>query len=133
MKLTDIARELPHEVWGVFETILPERVWCGDGRPPYSTRECLHGVLYVLVSGIAWRMLPKGFPSYRTCQRRLAEWVRQDVFRIAWERLALQYDLKRGINWDQICVDGAKHPAKKGAKPPAQVRWIVARPAAQSI
>jgi len=36
-----------------------------------------------LVSGIAWRMLPKGFPSYKTVHRRLKGWLQLDTFRTA--------------------------------------------------
>jgi transposase len=39
----------------------------------------LHTVFYVLISGIAWRMLPKGFPAYRTVQRRLKVWLQRDL------------------------------------------------------
>ena len=68
MQLTDFARRLPDDVWAVFEPLLPARVWCGNGRPPANNKECLHAVFYILSSGIAWRMLPVGFPSYRTVQ-----------------------------------------------------------------
>jgi transposase len=86
----------------------------------------LHAVFYVLVSGIAWRMLPKGFPSYKTVQRRLQVWLQRDAFRTAWQQLAHRYEALQGINWDQLLLDGAKKPAKKGANRPAQVRSIAA-------
>ena len=54
MELKDIARKLPEEIWEVFEPLLPKVVWVGNGRPPCSNRDCLHGVLYVLVTGIPW-------------------------------------------------------------------------------
>src|SRR5579883_3367060 len=34
MALKDIARELPEEIWAVFEPTLPRVIWCGNGRPP---------------------------------------------------------------------------------------------------
>ena len=64
MQLTDFAREVPEEVRALFAPLLPPVRWCGNGRPPASNRECLPGLFYVLVTGIAWRMLPTGFPSY---------------------------------------------------------------------
>ena len=75
MRLTDFARQLPVEVWDLFQPLLPPVVWCGNGRPPASNSDCLHALFYVLVTGIAWRMLPKGFPSYKTVQRRLKVWL----------------------------------------------------------
>ena len=32
MRLTDFARQLPVEVWDLFQPLLPPVVWCG--RPP---------------------------------------------------------------------------------------------------
>ena len=79
MQLKDIARRLPDDVWAVFAPILPPRVWCGNGRKPYTNQECLHALLYVLAAGIAWEMLPPCFPSPKTVQRRLQEWLAHDI------------------------------------------------------
>jgi transposase len=122
MKLTDCARHLPEEVWQLFEPLLPPVVWCGHGRPPASNYDCVHAVCYVLVSGIAWRRLPKGFPSYKTVQRRRQLWLQREAFRTAWPQLAHRYEALQGINWDQRRLDGAKKPAQKGANRPAPVR-----------
>lgn len=126
MKLTDFARQLPEEVWQLFQPLLPPVVWCGNGRPPASNYDCLHALFYVLVSGIAWRMLPKGFPSYKTVQRRLKLWLQRDTFRIAWHQLAQRYEALHGINWDQMLLDGSKKPSKKGANRRGRVRSIAA-------
>ena len=126
MKLTDFARHLPPEVWELFEPLLPPVVWCGNGRPPASNYDCLHALFYVLVSGIAWRMLPKGFPSYKTVQRRLKDWLQGDTFRTAWRQLAQRDEVFQGINWDQLLLDGSKKPAKKGANKPGRAPWTAA-------
>ena len=89
-----------------------------------SNTGCYHGILYVAASGIPWRMLPVGFPSYKTCQRALEQWIAIDAFREAWKRLAEKYVKLRGVNWDQVCVDGAKHPSRKGARRRARTPWI---------
>ena len=133
MKLTDFARHLPEEVWELFEPLLPPVVWCGNGRPPARNYDCLHAVVYVLVSGIAWRMLPKGFPSYKTVQRRLKVWLQREAFRTAWQQLAHRYEVFQGINWDQLLLDGSKKPAKKGVTRPGPARWIVGSAARPSI
>jgi transposase len=116
MQLKDLARRLPDDIWAIFEPILPARVWVGNGRPPASNRDCLHALLYVLASGIAWEFLPWCFPSYKTVQRRLADWLREDAFLRAWQLLAQRYEQLHGINWDQILLDGSKKPSKKGAR-----------------
>jgi len=122
MKIKDIARSLPDEIWSVFEPILPPTVWTGNGRKPYSNHSCLRGMLYVSVSGIPWEMMPAGFPSHKTCQRRFDKWAQSECFLAAWRRLAEDYELQRGINWDRLCIDGSRHPSKKGAKRHGRVR-----------
>ena len=114
MELKDITRGVPEEIWTVFEPILPPVVWCGNGRPPKGNRECFHALLSVLVSGIPWEMLPVGFPSYKTVQRRLKRWLERDAFRAAWRQLAQRYEQLQGINWDQVLIDGSKKPSTKG-------------------
>ena len=125
MQLTDFVRDVPEDVWAVFEPILPPMVWQGNGRKPKGNRECLHGLFYVLVSGIAWEMLPVCFPSYKTIQRRLQRWLQLEVFHAAWKQLAQRYEQLQGINWDQILLDGSKKPSKKGAKTRGRLRSIV--------
>jgi transposase len=124
MQLTDFAREVPEEVWTLFAPMLPPVVWCGNGCPPYDNRECLHAVLYVLVTGIGGQRLPKGVPAYKTGQRRLKGWLPQDAFRRAWQQLAQRSEPGPGINWDEVLLEGSKKPAKKGASRPAPAPWL---------
>jgi transposase len=126
MQLTDFVRDVPEDVWAVFEPLLPPVVWQGNGRKPKGNRLCLHALFYVLVSGIGWRMLPLCFPSYKTVHRRLKIWLRLAVFRTAWEQLAQRYQELQGINWDQILLDGSKKPSKKGVTRRVPARSIAA-------
>jgi transposase len=124
MRLTDFVADVPDDVWAVFEPILPPTTWKGVGCKPYSNRECLHALLYVLIAGIGWELLPKSFPSYKTVQRRLKRWLALDCFHTGWAQLAQRYARLRGINWDQVLLDGSKKPAKKGAKTPGRLPSI---------
>ena len=123
MQLTDFARGVPEEGWTLFAPLLPPVVWCGNGCPPYDNRACLQAVLSVLVTGIGWRMLPPGFPSYKTGQRRLKGGLALDAFRSAWSHVAQRYDTLQGINWEEVLRDGAKKPAKKGANRLVPAPW----------
>jgi transposase len=116
MQLTDFVRGVPQDIWAIFDPILPTVVWKGNGRKPKDNRQCFHALLYVLAAGIAWEMLPLGFPSYKTVQRRLKVWLTLDLFHRAWQQLAQRYEQLHGINWDQILLDGSKKPSKKGVK-----------------
>jgi transposase len=127
MQLNDVARRLPAEVWAVFEPVLPPVVWKGNGRPPIGNDRVLHALLYVLVSGVGWDLLPNPpFPSGKTVRRRLRVWLELDVFRATWAQLAARYQRLRGINWDQVLIDGCKRPAKKGARRRARAPWTAA-------
>jgi len=126
MQLTDFARKVPEDVWILFAPILPPVVWCGNGCPPYDNRACPQAVLYVLVTGIGWRMLPSGFPSDKTVQRRLKVWLEQEALRRAWQQLAQRYEALPGINWAEVLLEGSKKPAKKGARRRVPAPWIAA-------
>jgi len=52
MQLTNFARQLPADVWRLFQPLLPPVIWCGNGRKPASNYDCLHALFHVLVSGI---------------------------------------------------------------------------------
>lgn len=126
MQLKDLARRLPDDIWAIFEPLLPAKVWVGNGRPPATNRECLHALLYVLASGISWEMLPWCFPSAKTIQRRLKDWLRRDAFLTGWQQLAERYERLHGINWDQVLLDGSKKPSKKGVPRRGRLRSIAA-------
>ena len=53
------------------------------GRPRIADRAVLTGTVYVLKSGVPWRMLPKelGCGSGVTCWRRLRDWQETGVWR----------------------------------------------------
>ncbi|WP_369251309.1 IS5 family transposase [Streptomyces sp. R41] len=79
--------EVSDELWAVIEPLLPkvERRSRYPGRKRLDDRLVLHGILFVLHTGISWEHLPQelGFGSEMTCWRRLAEWHEADV----WQRL----------------------------------------------
>src|SRR3989442_12197432 len=75
------------ELWEAIEPLLPRhKARPGKrGRPPVDDRACLTGIVFVLRSGIPWKMLPRemGCGSGATCWRRLKGWQRAGV----WKRL----------------------------------------------
>ncbi|WP_437186909.1 transposase [Planctomicrobium sp. SH668] len=85
------------------------------GRPWRSSRECLEGVLWVLMTGARWKDLPERYPSPATCWRRHRDWTRNRVFRAAWDRLLNKLLQRRGIDWEEAIGDGSFSRAKKGA------------------
>jgi len=73
------ASDLTDAEWAVLEPQLPPRSRLG--RPPkWSPRTIMEGILYVLRSGVPWRMLPKDFPPVSTVQRYFYAWRDSDLW-----------------------------------------------------
>ncbi len=115
-----MAKELvSDELWKVIEPLLPEEPpKPKGGRPRVPNRATLAGIIFVLKSGIPWKMLPKemGCGSGVTCWRRLRDWQKAGV----WQRLhRLLLDLlgkTNEVDWSRASLDSATVPAKRGAR-----------------
>jgi transposase len=78
------ARLVDEGFWEVLESFLPERRRQRTGRPRVSDRVAFTAIVFVLVTGMPWRMVPKEIGcSGVTAWRRLREWQAAGV----WERL----------------------------------------------
>jgi transposase len=75
--------------WAVVEPLLPVRDRRRGGRPlVYDRRAVLDTILYVLVTGCAWRQVPHDLVPWDVAYRWFARWTRQGV----WDRV---HDLLR--------------------------------------
>lgn len=111
------------ELWQVIEPHIPARPRRkhNPGRKPLPDRACLTGVLFVLMSGIPWEMLPKEMNcgSGMTCWRRLRDWKQAGVWNQIHEILLGQLRAADQIDFSRAVVDSASIRAVGGAKPPA--------------
>ena len=121
------------DLWTRIEPLLPKRRPRNRqyaGRTPTPDRAVLTGILFVLRSGIPWKMLPKemGCGSGSTCWRRLVRWQRAGV----WKRLhrLLLTELRRRGQLDlaRAVVDSASLRALRGGKKLDRTLPIAARP-----
>jgi transposase len=74
---------VPDTLLGLIEPLLPKPLPKPQGgRPRLPDRACLTGIIFVLRSGIPWRMLPKrlGCGSGMTCWRRLRDWQQDGIW-----------------------------------------------------
>src|SRR5215471_18133004 len=119
-------------LWARFEPLLPKRRRRNRqyaGRAPIPDRAVLTGILFVLRSGIPWKMLPKemGCGSGSTCWRRLVRWQRAGV----WKRLhrVLLAELRRRGQLDlaRAVVDSASLRALRGGNKLDRALPIAAR------
>ena len=125
------------ELWTLVEPVIPvkPRRQRHPGRKPLSDRACLSGILFVLMSGIPWEMLPQemGCGSGMTCWRRLRDWQRAGVWdtihRILLDKLR-QVDR---IDFDRCAVDSATVRAVGAGKKRDPARWTEANQAPSII
>ena len=114
------------DLWAAVAPLLPPRKpRPKGGRKPLDDRALLSGILFVLKSGIPWRMLPQelGFGSGVSCWRRLGEWQAAGVWsQLHAEMLRRLHEAGR-IDWSRACLDSASVPAKKGVRRRARARW----------
>jgi transposase len=114
------------ELWAVVASLLPppRSDKKKAGRPRVADRACLTGIVFVLKTGIPWEYLPAelGWGSGMTCWRRLRDWQAAGV----WDRLHRVLLDHLGwadrIDWSRASADGARVPAKRGARTPGRTR-----------
>lgn len=124
------------KLWSVIEPLLPRNVRRQryPGRKPLDDRAMLTGILFVLMSGIPWEMLPQemGCGSGTTCWRRLRDWHKAGV----WDRLhrALLGRLRGAdkIDLSRVVVDSSSVRAVQGGKKLDRTQPIAARRAAST-
>ena len=110
------------ELWEIIEPHIPvkPRKKCHTGRKPLPPRASLTGILFVLMSGIPWEMLPQelGCGSGMTCWRRLRDWHAANVWQKIHEILLAQLRQADQIDFGRCAVDSATVRAVGGAKKP---------------
>ena len=74
--------DLSDAEWSLLEPHVPAPHRRGRPRP-HSPREILDAVFYVLKSGCQWRMLPRGFPPWKTVFHYFRAWRLDGT----WERM----------------------------------------------
>jgi putative transposase len=81
MQITEYPSSLTDAEWEILRPLLPPRA--KRGRPPTSRRQVINGILYLLRSGCAWRMLPREFGPWSTVYDIYRRWVKSGL----WHKL----------------------------------------------
>ena len=84
----------------------------GTGSRGKDTCRQLHGMLYALETGCAWRLLPTQFWPWRTVEARFERWAEKGVLRRAYHTLYPRQALADGR---LIVVDGSYAKAHRSA------------------
>jgi putative transposase len=76
--------DLTDEQWDILRPLLPKRKQGKPGRQrTVKLRDIIDGILYILRSGCAWRMLPHDFPAWGTVSSQFHRWRKSGL----WEKL----------------------------------------------
>ncbi len=123
------------DLWGVVAPLLPRRrAQPKGGRPWVDDRAVLNGILYVLRTGIPWKLLPPelGWGSGVTCWRRLREWQRRGVWKRLHQAMLERLAQAGQVDWTRASLDSRSLAAKGGGATPARTRPTRARPGAST-
>ena len=70
--------------WEILEPLLPPKSDTLRGRPQeHSRRSIIDGILYIIRTGGAWRMMPNDLPHWKTCYHYFRLWAKFGH----WERI----------------------------------------------
>ena len=72
MKNASFDTDLTNAQWEYLKPMLPKPKKLG--RPPADRRVVINAILYVLKGGIAWRLLPRNFPPWKTVYHIFRAW-----------------------------------------------------------
>jgi transposase len=113
--------ELTDAQWAKLAQWLPDESGSPSGGPkPTPNRPVVEGILWVLRNGGRWKALPRGYPSYSTCWRRLRDWEQDGVWLDVWRAFLDTLEEQGRLRWDECFADGSFAPAKKGARASAR-------------
>lgn len=124
-------------LWERIEPLLPPppvpRNPDRPGRKRIPDRAALSGVLFVLRSGIPWKMLPRemGCGSGMSCWRRLRDWQAAGVWEKVHRVLLARLRQADGVDLSRVIVDSSSIRAVGGGQKQDRTRPIV-RARAQS-
>jgi transposase len=88
------------------------------GRKPTEPRRVMAGILFVLKTGIPWKLLPatSDFPSGHTCRRKLVEWHRAGVWQKLLQNVLNELQQKRRLDWRRAIADSSSVRASHGGE-----------------
>lgn len=123
------------KLWSIVEPLLPppkRRRKRYPGRKPLEYRQVLTGILFVLMSGIPWEMLPQemGCGSGMTCWRRLRAWQKAGVWNRLHEVLLAKLREADKIDFCRAVADSSSIRAVHGGKKRDRTLPIAVKPAA---
>ena len=110
-------RKLTDDQWQLMGKYIPSKPPNPKGGRPWADdRSCLEGILWIMSTGAQWAELPKTYPGYATCWRRLRDWEISGIFVKMWQGFLSTLDGDDRFIWQEAFADGTFAAAKKGVQ-----------------
>ncbi len=81
--------DLTDAEWEILAPFLPAEAGCGRKRA-WPMREIVNAICYILRGGVTWRLLPAGFPPWRTVYRWFARFRGEGTWETINHHLVMQ-------------------------------------------
>jgi transposase len=102
-------------LWELVKSLLPDRTPPRTGRPRVSDRAAFTAIVFVLRTGVPWRLVHQQIGcSGVTAWRRLREWQRTGVWERLHRELLRRLNAAYQINWSRGVVDSSHIRALQG-------------------
>ena len=103
------------ELGKLVKPLLPDRTPQRTGRHRVSARAAFTAIVFVLVTGVPWRLVPQQIGwSGVTAWRRLREWQRAGVWERLHRELLRRLNAAGRIDWSRGVVDSSHIRALQG-------------------
>lgn len=113
----DPRYQIPDELWSRMQALLPAlKPKKKRGRPRMDDRKAMNAIYYVLRTGCQWKALPRSLGASSTVHDRFQEWSKAGFFERLWKEGLLEYDMRKGIDWQWQAMDGASTKAPLGGR-----------------
>ncbi|MFC5057660.1 transposase [Saccharothrix xinjiangensis] len=126
-----VERLVPPPLWRVVEPRIPR--WKareqGGGTSPRDDRASLAAVVFVLVTGCAWRRLPPVFGvSKATAHRRFTHWTSVGLWKSFTDVAAADLGGEREFEWFRTILHAAALRADAAGRDRPGMKTITSRP-----
>lgn len=101
-------------VWNEIKDIIPAKKVL-VGRPEWSNRKTLEGILLIIKTGMQWKFLPEQFGKVSTVHGKFRKWIKMGVFEEIMQKAKITYakSLKNPMLWFASDTAHSKAPLAK--------------------
>jgi putative transposase len=117
--------DLTDSQWEIIQELIP-KAKCG-GRPRgLEMRQVINAMLYIVVGGIQWRMLPKEYPKWQSVYTYFRNWRDDGTWQRIHDSLRAKARRRPGRHKQPTAGSLDSQTVKTGVTPNASVALMVA-------